>query len=33
MERAKQIYREFFWAFEIDLDDAAASSHFVRYDI
>jgi hypothetical protein len=33
IDRAKQCYREFFWAFGIDLDDAAASSHFVSYNI
>jgi hypothetical protein len=33
IERAKQIYREFFWAFGIDLDDATASAHFGAYQI
>jgi len=33
VERAKQTYREFFWAFGIDLDDATASGHFARYNI
>jgi hypothetical protein len=33
IERAKQSYREFFWAFGIDLDDATAASHFLSYKI
>ncbi len=33
LESARQKYREFLWAFGWDLNDAAASGHFNRFDI
>ena len=33
MERARESYREFLWAFGLNVDDAAASGHFGSFQV